>query len=131
MTLSTAWNEAVTAKGRFRGGQLIAHRMGTVRVISRHELRTCQRWQHAFASQHKDHRYYELINDTIHPEFDYLYFELNDLQGKIRAVPAVFYPGSGYSCRRPPLSWAVNRHHSPPMAAIYVYEDDDGRVCCW
>ena len=53
-------------------------------------MRTCQHWQHAFASQHKDHRYYELINDTIHPEFDYLYFELNDLKGKIRAVRPFF-----------------------------------------
>ena len=90
MTFSAAWNEAVTAKRRFRGGQQIADRTGTVRVISRHELRTCQHWPHAFASQHKDHRYYDLINDTIHPEFDYLYFELNDLQGRSRAVQPFF-----------------------------------------
>ena len=90
MTFSAAWNEAVTAKRLFRGGQPIADRTGTVRVISRDELRTCQHWQHAFASQHKDHRYYDLITDTIHPEFKYLYFELKDLRGKIRAVQPFF-----------------------------------------
>jgi hypothetical protein len=90
MTFSTAWNEAAIAKGLFRAGRPIADRTGSVRVISRHELRTCQHWQRAFASQHKDHRYYDLINDTIHPEFDYLYFELKDVQGKIRAVQPFF-----------------------------------------
>jgi hypothetical protein len=86
MTFSAPWNEAGTARRLFRGGHQIADRTGTVRVLSRRELRTCQHWQHAFASQHKDYRYYDLINDTIHPEFEYLYFELKDLQGKIRAV---------------------------------------------
>jgi hypothetical protein len=90
MTFSAPWNEAVTAKSVVRGGQPIADRTGTVRVISHHELRTCPYWQYAFASQHKDHRFYDLINDTIHPEFEYLYFELKDLQGKFRAVQPFF-----------------------------------------
>ena len=38
---------------------------------------------HAFASQHKDHRYYEIVNDTIHPEFDYLYFALRSYRVRL------------------------------------------------
>jgi hypothetical protein len=90
MTFSSAWHEAAAAKGLFRAGRSIADRTGSVRVISRHELQTCQHWQRAFASRHKDHRYYDLINDTIHPEFDYLHFELKDVQGKVRAVQPFF-----------------------------------------
>jgi hypothetical protein len=57
-----------------------------VHVISRRQLRHCRHWQSAFASQHKDHRYYEIVEDTIHPEFEYLYFAIWDLGGEIRAI---------------------------------------------
>jgi hypothetical protein len=82
MTASTRCDAAVTAQRRLQDGQPVADRKGAVCVISRHELRTCPYWQRAFASQHKDHRYYDLINDTLHPEFDYLYFVLKDDQGE-------------------------------------------------
>ena len=81
---------AVVAERSFQGSQLTGGRRGTVCVISRHELRTCSYWQHAFGSQHKDHRYYDLINDTIHPEFKYLYFVLKDVRGEIRAIQPFF-----------------------------------------
>jgi len=90
MTTSACCEAAVTAQRPFQDGQPVADRTGTVCVISRHELRTCPYWQRAFASQHKDHRYYDLINDTIHPEFEYLYFVLKDLQGEIRAIQPFF-----------------------------------------
>jgi hypothetical protein len=34
-------------------------------VIARDDLRRCPRWQVAFASERKDHRYYELVEDTL------------------------------------------------------------------
>jgi hypothetical protein len=43
-----------------------------VDVVSRDGLRDCPRWRCAFAAQHKDRRYYEIAEDTLHPEFDYL-----------------------------------------------------------
>ena len=79
-----------TSERPFPGSQPIADRKSTVCVISCHELRACPYWQHAFASQHKDHRYYDLINETIHPEFKYLYFVLKDAKGEIRAVQPFF-----------------------------------------
>ena len=59
-------------------------------VVSRLELRCCPYWQHAFASQHKDHRYYDLIDETIHPEFQYLYFVMRDSRGRITAIQPFF-----------------------------------------
>jgi len=90
MTTSACCEAAVTAQRPFQDGQPVADRNVTVCVISGHELRTYPYWQRAFASQHKDHRYYDLINDTIHPEFEYLYFVLKDLQGEIRAIQPFF-----------------------------------------
>src|SRR6516165_109755 len=89
-TASARRDAAVTAQRPSHDGRLVADQTGTVCVISRRELRTCPYWQRAFASQHKDHRYYDLIDDTIHPEFEYLYFVLKDLQGEIRAIQPFF-----------------------------------------
>src|SRR5207244_1393237 len=35
-----------------------------VDVIARHQLRDCRHWRSAFALQHKDYRYYEIVEDT-------------------------------------------------------------------
>src|SRR5262249_12337369 len=43
-------------------------------VVRRDDLARLSRWQTAFANERKDHRYYELVEDTLHPEFDYRYF---------------------------------------------------------
>jgi len=62
----------------------------TVNIVSRQELRNCRHWQRAFASQHKDRRYYEIVEDTIHPEFDYWYFAIRDHRGEIQAIQPFF-----------------------------------------
>jgi Acetyltransferase (GNAT) domain len=62
----------------------------SVNVISRQQLQNCQHWQRAFASQHKDRRYYEIVEDTIHPEFDYRYFAIRNHEGKIQAIQPFF-----------------------------------------
>jgi peptidoglycan biosynthesis/recognition FemAB-like protein len=71
-------------------GEPIEAQKGSVDVLSRHQLRDCPHWQHAFASQHKDRRYYEIVEDTIHPEFHYLYFAIRDPAGEIRAIQPFF-----------------------------------------
>jgi hypothetical protein len=53
-------------------------------------LLECPHWKNAFASQHKDRRYYEIVEDTIHPEFEYLYFAFYDRQGAARAIQPFF-----------------------------------------
>jgi peptidoglycan biosynthesis/recognition FemAB-like protein len=42
------------------------------------------------ADHRKDHRYYELVEDTLHPEFDYRYFVVRGARGEVRAVQPFF-----------------------------------------
>ena len=86
----TASPPAAIAEASFENCQHIGARTAGVHVILRHQLQNCRHWQHAFASQHKDHRYYEIVGDTLHPEFDYLYFAFRDLRGEVRAVQPFF-----------------------------------------
>jgi hypothetical protein len=59
-------------------------------VISRAQLANCPHWQRAFSSQHKDHRYHEIVDETLHPEFDYGYFAIRDPHGEIQAIQPFF-----------------------------------------
>jgi predicted N-acyltransferase len=61
-----------------------------VEVMSRHQLQNCPHWQRAFASQHKDRRYYEIVEDTLHPEFDYRYFAVRNADCDIIAIQPFF-----------------------------------------
>ena len=63
---------------------------GSVEVMSRGEVMGCARWASAFAGRHKDHRYYELVEDTIHPDFVFRYFAIKDEDGSVRAVQPFF-----------------------------------------
>jgi hypothetical protein len=74
--------------GRWPNGAAAAD--GSVEVCSRDELFQCGRWVNAFASERKDRRFYELVEDTIHPEFDYRYFVIKGGSGEIRAVQPFF-----------------------------------------
>jgi hypothetical protein len=57
-----------------------------VEVLRRAELVRCGFWKTAFARHRKDRRFYELVEDTIHQEFDYRYFAVVDENGEVRAV---------------------------------------------
>ncbi len=59
-------------------------------VLKRGEIVHHRHWGHAFAGERKDHRYYELVEDTIQPEFDYRYFAIQDERGQVRAVQPFF-----------------------------------------
>lgn len=63
---------------------------GRVDVLSRRELADCPHWSQAFAGLRKDRRYYEIVEDTIHSEFDYRYFAVRDVWGRIIAVQPFF-----------------------------------------
>ena len=45
----------------------------TIRIATRNEIATSAHWRTAFSSERKDHRYYELIEDTLKGGFDYGY----------------------------------------------------------
>src|ERR1700730_16562921 len=59
-------------------------------IVGRDDLVKFPCWRTAFANERKDHRYYELIEDTLHPEFEYRYFILRDAGGGVRAVDPFF-----------------------------------------
>jgi hypothetical protein len=63
---------------------------GSVEIVSRQVARSCPQWRRAFALQHKDRRYYEIVEDTLHPEFDYRYFVLRDARGEACALQPFF-----------------------------------------
>jgi hypothetical protein len=63
---------------------------GRVEVVSRREVMQSSYWANAFSLEAKDRRYYELIEDTIHDEFDYRYFVVRDAAGEICAAQPCF-----------------------------------------
>jgi len=46
----------------------------TLRIASRDEITRLPRWSRAFVNERKDHRFYELLEDTLAEGFDYGYF---------------------------------------------------------
>jgi predicted N-acyltransferase len=59
------------------------------KLVTRAELAQVPRWTQAFAGRRKDHRYYEIVEDTIRG-FDYRYIVIADAGGTVRAVQPCF-----------------------------------------
>lgn len=64
--------------------------MANLQVLSRDEVACCPRWQHAFANEHNDHRYYELLEDTLPEGLIYRYFAIEGESGDVRAIQPFF-----------------------------------------
>jgi predicted N-acyltransferase len=62
----------------------------SIAVVSRAELSRCAPWTSTFADQRKDHRYYEILDDTLRDNFEYRYFAIVDNDGHVRAVQPFF-----------------------------------------
>lgn len=62
----------------------------SVNIVSRAALRACRHWRHAFAGTRKDYRYYEIVEDTIMPDFDYRYFVIRDAADQVCTVQPFF-----------------------------------------
>ncbi len=73
-----------------RGVAVIASRGAGVDVMSGTEIARCRRWSRAFAAERKDHRFYEIVEETMRQGFDYRYFALRDAGGEVRAVAPFF-----------------------------------------
>jgi hypothetical protein len=59
---------------------------GRVDVVARPELVRLPEWRDAFAHVRKDHRYYELVEDTVAQDFEYRYFVMRDGPGAVVAI---------------------------------------------
>ena len=64
---------------------------GTVRILTLASVRQLEAWQRAFRDQCKDHRYYELIEETLANDFEYRYAVIEDRIGQIRAIQSIFF----------------------------------------
>ena len=73
-----------------RSSACVAEPEGRLDILSRAEVSGCPVWDTAFANCRKDHRYYELLEDTVCPEFKYRYFAIRDGTGEIRAIQPFF-----------------------------------------
>jgi predicted N-acyltransferase len=72
-------------------GQTISFPNGVARVLTREELKNVDAWQFAFAGKTKDHRFYEIVADTLDSKFEHHYLVLEDRAGKVRGVQPVFF----------------------------------------
>ena len=59
-------------------------------LASRADLQKYPVWHSTFASSRKDHRYYEILEDTVRDRFDYRYFVITDEDGDALAVQPFF-----------------------------------------
>src|SRR5207244_6422886 len=48
-------------------------------------------WPRAFRDKHKDHRYYEIVEQTLAQDFEYRYLLLEDESSEVRAIQPVFF----------------------------------------
>ena len=65
---------------------------GVAKIVRRAELlRDCEAWKSAFQDKCKDHRFYELIEQTLANDFEHRYVLLQDRSGNIRAVQPIFF----------------------------------------
>jgi len=64
---------------------------GSAIIATGPELRKHEAWSSAFHAQCKDHRYYEIIEETLDNDFEYQYLVLRDRPGVIRGIQPFFF----------------------------------------
>src|SRR5437016_6414089 len=64
---------------------------GTARILTLSSVRNLEAWKRAFQDKCKDHRYYELIDETLANDFEYRYVLLEDGSGNVRAIQPIFF----------------------------------------
>jgi len=64
---------------------------GLAKIVSRAELQNSDAWLRAFQDKCKDHRYYEIVEETLEGDFEHHYFVLEDDSGNVRAIQPVFF----------------------------------------
>jgi hypothetical protein len=59
-------------------------------VAMRKEIQSSPLWQKAFAGCRKDRRYYDIVEDTMHPEITHRYLMITDQSGRAGTVQPFF-----------------------------------------
>lgn len=63
---------------------------GEIELVSGRELVNYPEWKNVFAALYKDHRYYEIIEETLDCDFEHHYFVLRGADRKVRGVQPLF-----------------------------------------
>jgi predicted N-acyltransferase len=72
-------------------GNSIHFSQGVVKALPRAELQNCEAWKRALQNKCKDHRYYEIVEETLQDGFEQHYLLLEDHPGNARAIQPVFF----------------------------------------
>jgi predicted N-acyltransferase len=72
-------------------GESIFFSGGAARVLSLAEVRTLEAWPHAFEGKSKDHRFYEIVDETLDSKFEHHYLVLEESSGKVRGIQPIFF----------------------------------------
>lgn len=64
---------------------------GFARLVTGPELSNCPAWEQAFRAQCKDHRYYDIVEQTLEDGFEHGYLILEDQAGRVRAIQPLFF----------------------------------------
>ncbi len=72
-------------------GNTIPFPQGVAKVVTLAELQNCDAWQRAFRNKCKDHRYYEIVEETLKGGFEHHYLVIEDSSNNVRAIQPVFF----------------------------------------
>lgn len=64
---------------------------GVLKAVTLGELRNCEAWKRALQNRCKDHRYYEIVEETLQDGFEHHYLQLENDSGNARAIQPVFF----------------------------------------
>ena len=64
---------------------------GVAKVVTLAELQNCDAWRQALQNKCQDHRYYEIVEETLQNDFEHHYLVLEDALGNVRAIQPVFF----------------------------------------
>ena len=70
---------------------MIPFPQGVVKVLALAELRNCGAWKRALQNKCKDHRYHEIVQETLQCGFEHHYLLIEDHAGQVRAIQPVFF----------------------------------------
>jgi predicted N-acyltransferase len=72
-------------------GDTIQFGQGLAKFVQLSDLQNRDHWKRALQNKCKDHRYYEIVEETLDCGFEHHYLLLEDGSGKARAIQPVFF----------------------------------------
>jgi predicted N-acyltransferase len=72
-------------------GHTIQFPQGVLKVVTLAELQNYEAWKRVLQNRCKDHRYYEIVEETLQDGFEHHHLLLEDGSGNTRAIQPVFF----------------------------------------